>query len=352
MKQILTAIALIGLVAPGCNCSGDRTRTHSTGGQTSTNVEVSGGLHANDLALDLVHEALKSGRVGDPAALQEFINGENPVVNNVDADSDGQIDPIRVVPLDGNKMDLIACLTSKDVNRCGNVEDPVGSGLGVTVAQVGVTVNSSSGQVEVYAGYSPYVGGSSDYYYHYHAPRSSFASGLVAGYIAGRIFAPRPVAFYGGHYAPRRVYEPSRISSSRTSYTTSRNINKTTVTPTKRPSSFNVASAKKSNPKFAKPARASSSARLSDRKGQVKDFKKRDAAKPKQRASGFGAKKSKPKKSGWGSGGQPKVPNPKPKKSGWGSSAGSKKKSSGSSWFGGSSGSKKSGWGSSTHGAP
>lgn len=282
MKNVAAGV-FVCIVAVFLGACGD-SRSHSEV-TSETNVGVAAtGVHANDLALDRIMEVVTSGAVTDAASLEQWIN-TTPGVNNVDADGDGTTDPIGVKEVhaqQGYAFALVAQTTSTNGQET------------VDVAQVNITVNQTTNDVEVSGGYESHIGGYEDHYYHSHG-NFSVGDALFLSWL----LRPHPVYLYSpyhtyGWYAPRPVLYGGALSSARTSYTSTQ----TRISPVKqsRPSTFTTASSvsgKKAS-RFATPRAQPTAQTVSAQRGQSKSFGNRGTNTPQTTASGFGAGRKQP----------------------------------------------------------
>ncbi|MCX6715198.1 MAG: hypothetical protein NTX72_05295 [Candidatus Uhrbacteria bacterium] len=212
-----------------------------------------------------------------------------------------------------------------------------------------VTIRDDGQQVFVGGGYSSVFQGYNSSYYQYYVPRASFGDAL---FLAWMLTPSRPYYAYhpyGYGWAPRRVYAPSVLTSTRTSSTITREVRMAPVQKAAPPANYAKAAAVKMPPSLASKPTGQG---LSGTAGQMRDYKVNN--KPAQAGTAFGATKPaalpapsspKPASSGWGGGGSAvKAPS---SGGGWGGGSSSAKPSGGSGWGGGSSASKpaSSGWG-------
>jgi hypothetical protein len=302
MKSLLAYFVVLSFVVVGC--SDKHYTSHSSKTQTQKKVQASL-LSFEDFDLETVVAVVKENKVNGAEELESFINSDNGI-NNVDVDKDGKIDYVRVVEgRDGQVITLDMSAT------------PSSGGEEVTVANLRFTQNTTSSEMVVEGAYPNYVRGYNDHYYSYHTPhRHGLTTGealfLVWLMTPNRGMYVRPVPMY----QPRPVYTSSQLRSTRT--TTRATTKVSPVKRAKRPDSYKVKSAQKTQSRL--------------KKQQASQFKKRDVNKPKQKATGWGAKPSKQK---------PKTTKPTQKrKSGWGSTP-SRSRSRSRSW-GGSRGGRRS----------
>lgn len=306
----------------------------SGGGQTTQGTS---GLSQEQFDLQTALGLLRSNKVKDAQSLEAAINDPSSGINNVDLDGDGQIDYIGIQEsVTGNErhMAFMACPSSK-------VGDPT------KIADV--TIRDDGQQVYVGGGYSSVFQGYNNAYYSYNVPRASFGDAL---FLAWMLTPSRPYYAYqpyGYGWAPRRVYAPSVLHTTRTTSTVTREVRMSPVQKAAPPANYAKAAAVKMPPSLAsKPTGAG----LSGTAGQMRDYKVN--TKPAQAGTAFGAPKpavfsapaaTKPASSGWGGGSSAmKAPS---SGGGWGGGSSAAKPSGGSSWGGGSSASKpaSSGWG-------
>lgn len=292
--KMFTVFSILLAAIIGCN-SPARTRT-------TTQTQVSGSLLAfSDFDLETVVGVVKENKVNGAEELEKFINSDNGI-NNVDVDKDGKVDYLKVVESrDGQTVVL-------DIVATPSVGDEV------TVANLRFAQNTTSKEIVVEGGYPSYIEGYNSHYYSYRRPGLSLGETMFLAWV----FMPSRSYYYYARpiYMPRPVLTGSSLTSRRTATRTTTKVGP--VKSTARPSSYSVKSAQKTQSKLKS-------------KG-VSSFKKRDATKPKQRATGFGktttpsrttTKPAPKKKSSWGS---PK--RSRSRSSGWGRSSGSRRRSS------------------------
>ena len=267
-------------------------------------------LSANDLDMQTILDALKNDpSVSDAENLEKFIN-TTAGVNNVDTDRDGVIDNIVVRESKGESGQVVLALTA--VNTAS--EETVAAELNFT--------RTETGSVTVAASHPDYVEGHQHHYYSHTMHHSHMAQMAFMAWL----FMPRPMYYHPiGFYAHRPYYGMHRpvlggaaLRTTRTQTHTTRSVSP--VARSKRPASYkpSTKSAQKKSSKFAK--KPASTGKLKGTAKGAKNFAARNPKKSKPKATGFGAKKSKPK-SNWSK--------PKPQ-SGWGS-----KPSRSSGWGGG-----------------
>ena len=288
-------VVLSVLLAVGCT---DTSRTTSTT-QTQTQRTVSGSLLSfSDFDLETVVGVVKQNKVTGAKELEKFVNSDNGI-NNVDVDKDGKVDYIRVLESrEGQNIVLDFAAV------------PSSGGDEVTVANLRFAQNTTSKEVVVEGGYPTYVEGHNSHYYSYRRPGLSFGEAMFLAWLftpsRSHYYHPVPV------YAPRSVLGRSTLNQRRTTTRTTTKVSP--VKSTARPGTYAVKSAQKTQSKLKT-------------KG-VSTFRKRDATKQKQKASGFGSttkpttKPAPKKKSTWGT---PR--RSKPSRS-WGKSSGGRRRSS------------------------
>ena len=277
-------------------CSDRHYTDHSSRTQTQKKVDASL-LSFEDFDLETIVALIKEDKVNGAEQLESFVNGDNGV-NNVDIDKDGKIDYIRVVEgRDGQAITLDFSATPSS-----------GKGEEVTVANLKFTQNTTSNEMVVEGAYPNYVRGYDNHYYSYHTPHHH---GLTTGeaiflmwlMTPSRGMYVRPVPMY----QPRPVYSSSQLQTTRATTRTTTKVSP--IKRAKRPDSYQVKSAQKTQSRL--------------KKQQASQFKKRDANRAKPKATGWGAKPSNQK---------PKATKPAPKRrSGWGSSKPSRSRSWGGS---------------------
>jgi hypothetical protein len=303
MRNLLVTFVALTFVVVGCDSDRHQARAR-TQTQTKTQKQVQASLLSfEDFDLETVVGVVKQDKVQGAAELEKFVNSDNGV-NNVDTDKDGKIDYIRVIEgRDGQTITLDFSAT------------PSGGGEEVTVANLRFTQNTTSNEMTVEGGYPNYVSGHDSHYYSYHRPHHHGMSTGQALFLMwlmtpSRTMYVQPVPVY----TSRSVYSRSQLATTRTATRTTTKVSP--IKNTSRPANYNVKSAQKTQSRL--------------KKQQATTFQKRDAAKPKQKATGWGAKPAQRQ--------QPAAkPAPKPKKNSWGRSTPSRRSSPSRSrsWGGG-----------------
>ena len=299
-------VVLSILMAVGCNDTPPSSRVTPA---TQTQRTVSGSLLSfSDFDLETVVGLVKQDKISGAEALEKFVNGDNGI-SNVDVDKDGKLDYIKVLEKHDGKTILLDF-----------VAVPSSGGDEVTVANLRFTQSTTSKEVVVQGGYPTYVEGHNQHYYSYRRPGLSFGEAMFLAWM----FTPNRSIYYRPMplYSPRPILTRSALSQRRTTTRTTTKVSP--VKSTAKPSNYSVKSAQKTQSKLKS-------------KG-VSTFNKRDATKPKQKASGFNKatkpvqQTSKPtvkpapkKKSTWGT---PSRSKPSRSRSGWGRSSGGKRRSS------------------------
>jgi hypothetical protein len=246
-------------------------------------------LNSDDFDLEMVVGIVEGDGVKDIQALEDQINSAESGINNIDIDADGTIDYIMVKESREDKKYTLEFLAVP--SKSGKEEDAtlVGS----------VDIKQTAKGADVSGGYPKYVMGHDTHYYH--RPGLSLGEAMFLSYM----FMPRPlfyhpVGFYGGlGYRGRGYMSPSVRSSTRTSYSTTRNVRKSGASA--KPKNYKPSpSAKASQKKFdtGKVKANPKDKALSSRNKQTKSYNKRSSSQSKSKASGFRSGSSKSRSSG------------------------------------------------------
>lgn len=275
-KNALVLLVAISMAAPTVGCSDKKPPQRPVQGESFL-------LNAEAFDLATVVALVKENKVENAKALEEAINADNGI-NNVDLDNDDQIDYVMVQEeRDGNEtiLNFKAVPSSK-----GTTDDAVS----IATMKVGPT-SAGSNEVHVRAGYPEYVRGHNNYYYNYHSPMATLATGAFLGWALSRsrpVYYPSMVPSY---YSYRRVYQPSVRTTKRTTYRTQTKVSP--VQKASRPSTFKPVSStstaqKMKQSRASRPSTATTSgSKLSDRSGKATSFSKQTGAK--STGTGFGS---------------------------------------------------------------
>lgn len=270
-QQFRFICAMAAIASMAC----DDTRRVRQETHTETVVQVQTGVHADDLDLQAVVQALTDKKVKTAGEVEQFINATSGV-NNVDADGDDQVDPIGVQEVRNGSnyaFDLVAQTTSTNGKET------------VPVATINFTVNQTTNTVDVSGGYASHVGGYHDH--HYHASGLSMSDVLIMSWL----MSPRPMYMYPAYgiapwYAPRPVMMAPALRSSRTTYQS-----QTTVSPvrkTTRPATFTGPTASKTPSRFAMPRSTPSGDSISARRNAAPAYQQRNTSQAQRPSSAFG----------------------------------------------------------------
>ena len=325
LKKLRQFISVAVLVAFGLSATACRERVVYTspamagGGQTV--YESAPGVSQEQFDLQAAIGLLRTNKVRDAQSLEQAINDPANGINNLDLDADGQIDYVGIQEsVSGNErhMAFMSCPSSK---------------VGEPTKIANVTIRDEGGQVYVGGGYSSIFHGYHNSYYSYYVPRASFGDAL---FLAWMLTPSRPYYTYRPYsygWAPRPMYSPSVLHTTRTTSSVTREVRMAPVQKVVPPTNYAKTAAVKMPSSFAtKPAGQG----LSGTAGQMRDYKGNN--KPAQAGTAFGASRSVS---------VPAPSAPRPASSGWGGGSSSARPSGGSGWGGGSSASKpsSSGWG-------
>jgi len=177
MKKILAAL-LISATVFAVGCGPDRPANNVT--VQSNNAPA--GFDVNKLA-----ELVKTST--DPQTLEKGINNPSNKINNLDLDKDGNVDYLKVVEGDQNRLDVIDNVSNSD---------------SVTVARIKIDPNSANNTADLSVRGNPdYVG-----YNNYYHSSFSFTDFLLLSYI----MRPHPYYMPMYHYG----YYPSYYTRVRT----------------------------------------------------------------------------------------------------------------------------------------
>ncbi len=270
MKIRLTLIVTLvtfTMALIGCQSNRDRFNNPQTSTTTTKSTEASGTsflLDASAFDLETVVALIKDGALEDMQALEKEINDTESAINNVDIDGDGNVDFIAVEETRGDDGKMVLSFIAYPSSDPDNEEGYT------TVAEVSVSQNTTTKEVEISGGYPDYVSGYDSHYYH---TRHSGMSMGDAIFLSWLLTPSRPLyygygwGYYdswyygGGGYYSRPVQNITVINSTRSSYGTSTGISssKSSVSTSSRPSTYKSTSTKATSSSYAKSSRSSSS---------------------------------------------------------------------------------------------
>jgi len=236
MKRIfITVLAAAAIFFAGCDQN-----PHEQNNVTVQSNNAPPGFDVNKLA-----QLVKTST--DPQTLEKGINDPNNHINNLDLDKDGNIDYVKVIEPDKNRLDVV---------------DDVSDADSVTIARIKIDPTANNTADLSVRGNPDYVG-----YNNYYHSSFSFTDFLLLSYL----MRPHPYYMPMYHYG----YYPSYYSRVRTV---------STFRPT------------------TSPAMSSRSFRgsLSNPSGSQRSFSTRSGSAP-VRSGGFGSGSSAPRSGGFGS---------------------------------------------------
>ncbi|MDP9078312.1 MAG: hypothetical protein M3O71_12845 [Bacteroidota bacterium] len=214
MKRIFIALTSLVLLASACNQNRPQ--------QNNVTIEnnTTAGFDVNKLA-----QFVKTST--DPQTLEKAINDPANHINNLDLDKDGNIDYLKVVEGDNNKL---------------SVKDDISDSESVTVASINVSPDNSSNTADLSIQGNPnYVG-----YNNYYHSSFSFTDVLLMSYLLRPHSYYVPMYHYGYYppsYTRTRTYSTFRPTSS--SSMSSRTSNRRSLSsPTSSQRSFGTRSSR------------------------------------------------------------------------------------------------------------